>query len=413
MLLFWLSGLTALQFKSAGSAGPAGDARFTDTAIYYLAGKIACSPSRHLIYDPAVQLEEFNRLIAPAHSDKVYFCQSPPFFFVFMIPFALLPFQVYLIVWGFLSIVAGFGGLALLSRKIAGFTAMETTVLLLSTIVSFPAWIALLVGQTTWFVVALFSLFSWSLLKHRDTICGITIAATTFKPQYLPFLLIPALAAKRWKALATLAVTESLFLLLSGLVVGWKNVLEYPSILFQAESSPKFAGVWPQFMVSLRGFLSNFIGQSTVLMVAGGIMVLGILLVFWLWHSANNKGEQQARFAMSLTIVTALLASSHTHVYDLMLLAIPAVLTLKTSQTAQGDTLNTQPEHPARTPAKAAPACFALWSIILVGYPFISWLIVLLPGPFELHRYPFTVLNILLLALGLATRKPNSSPRPA
>ncbi len=367
-------------------AGNAGAGNFPDFLIFYNVGKMVLSGEHYNIYDPAAQLKFFNEAMAPLHSNEVFFCQSPPFFFVAMSVLARLPYVVAFKLWQIASVVAATASLWLLARHRSGWNVWHFAMLICGAIVSFPGCIALLVGQTSWFILTLFALFYWSLSSRRQVICGIVIAISAIKLQYLPFLIAIVFACRRWRTLASFAVSMLVLLSISALVCGLDNVLMYPQLLFNAETAPNYAGVWPAFMVSLRGPLSVLLPPALALKLASLLTLVGAAGIAWIWLKARDADAATQDFAMAASVLVSLIASAHTHIYDCLLLCLPVVLTLKSAKT--------QP---------LAPAGYKIWQALLFVYPVLSWNLVLIPIPMSvIYRLPATGVNILLLILAIA-----------
>jgi alpha-1,2-mannosyltransferase len=358
---------------------------FSDFIYFYLAGHIAHSPDAHAIYDPAVQLKWLNQLLAPISLSKPFYNQHVPFEFVLWIPAAMLPLSQSYVVWLILCVLAGLSSLALLLISAKRFSKFQIALVLFAVCASFPSMMSLRMGQQAYVFLTLECLFFWAFLARRDIAAGVTLALVSMKPHYCLFFAIPALADKRWKLLLAAAGTELALLALAGLVLGWENVLGYPSLLLHAEQAPNLLGVDAHKMVSFRGIATLFLPRSLALYAGLAVMALGLLITFVVWKRAVKSNLIDLRVPMSLTILLCLVTSAHTHSYDLLLLAVLAL-------TLPGE----------RNETWQTGTSYKIWCWIIYLYPVTSYLIlsllkIWLPLPF----IATFLLNVVLIFAGL------------
>jgi hypothetical protein len=169
-------------------------------------------------------------------------------------------------------------------------------------------------------VLALFCRF---FLDSRDTACGIMLALLALKPQYLPFLLLPIIAQRRWQALFAFAASLIGLSLAAAAYFGLPTVLGYPAVLANMESFR--VDVYPAWMVSLRGPLSMFLDHKLALEMSLIVSLMALAVLFLIWRKAKG---QAISVTVALTVVAMLVFSPHTHSYDLTLLAVPAALSV-------------------------------------------------------------------------------------
>lgn len=364
---------------------------FSDFVNCYWSGQLTMSDLRHEIYNAAIQLEAFNKLIAPAHVDKVCVIQYPPMFFLFMAPMTVLTMNAAFVLWCVISIGLGVWGLYSTLKDSGRYSRRQTALFLLATAVFLPAWMTIRMGQLTWWVLALTAAFYLAWKRRRDIVCGAILAVSTVKPQYTPFLVLPVLAGKRWKLLAAAAVFETILVGACVGIYGWDNVVGYPHFLMHAESSSIYAGVHPEKMVSLRGLLSSFLPQSIVLPVSF-VALLFSLSLLWVWSVSLKRVNDLLPWAMALTVVSALVVNPHVHFYDCLLLAVAAGITLPTISLFAA--------------VKLKPLSLRVWTTLLLLYPILSCALFIYWDVFghwsESSINPFSILNLILLLSGFS-----------
>lgn len=335
-----------------------------DFISFYMAGKMIGTADRLRIFDPAVQLSWQNLLISPDKIRACIYLPQIPFFFLIMWPFAWLPLKPAFAIWMTMSLVASFAGLFLLSRGKTLERASIAGMIVVGTIASTAGLKCLLVGQSSWWLLALVCFFYWSFSQKRDIACGIAAGVAAIKPHFLLFMLIPVALSGRKKLLAATAAALAVVLLGPGFIVGWTNVFCYPAFLLHYETTREFDMLFPERMVSIRGLLTLALPPAAALAAAFAAFALALALCSFIWHRCLKKQTISAAWAMAVSLVLLLVASPHTHVYDLILLALPAALTLPTWRAGEILAL--------------APPSLKLWCLTLLLYPLLSWLAFLL-----------------------------------
>ncbi len=363
----------------------------TDYVHFYEAGKIALSADRLQAYDPAVQLAWLNRIIAPVQTDSESFVQYMPFVFPLMTPFASIPLHWSQVLFAFSTLAFGAVCLLALTRRGRQWNLRSAAIFIVAVASSLPSVQTIVTGQISWFLTAVTAIYCLVFVKRREYIAGACLALATVKPQYAIWLAIPAVAGRRYRLLAALVVTELALICLAAAAVGWQNVINYPSILFHAESATPVAA---EAMVSVRGVLSQLLpaSQTTVIGINACLWIAGLAAAVVMW-SRPKEADHQA-YLLSFTIIAAVVLSPHGHLYDTLLLAIPAALTLPSISIAA---LKDTPDPTLR-----------LWHLIWWLYPLVGWLL-FLPTTFVPQARPALFLAvhslIFVLAFRLAARR--------
>lgn len=404
--LYWTTG------KDLGETN-ASKMYYADFVGYYRSGKMILSDDRTRIYDRQLQLKYFNELGAAQESSQFIYSQNPPFFFVILAPFALLPLNLSFKMWIVLSVFSAWISLHLLMKGLHNCGVKPSLMFTAAALLSAPGWICIAVGQMSWFITCLVALFFFAFLKSKNALCGLALALTTSKFQYVVLLSVPLLAQKRWKAIAWAAVFEFALLALSSLVIGLENVLNYPATLFNAETTKDYIGVFPESMISMRGILSLFLDRHQALIASSAIMFLGTIPMLWLWYVQSKiNSKATISWAFAVTVCASLLLSAHTHIYDDVLLVIAAATTLPLIWQNK-NTLETES-------SKGITICGIarnIWTFALLLFPIASWVIyIFCNNTDQVKRTPFAFLNLILL-LGAAimfekTKKPEQSHAP-
>ncbi|MCA9816652.1 MAG: DUF2029 domain-containing protein [Cyanobacteria bacterium HKST-UBA01] len=374
-----------------------GKADITDFFQYYQASALGQSKQSKKVYDPDVQKAWADELIAPIKSDKVFYNQQPPFSYTLLLPLSWLPPPSAYLAWCLAQMGFGLCGLYYLSR-LGPLKSRDRLLFIAGVALSFPAYSCIWHGNTSFWLLGAMSLFIAFIYERKELLSGVFLALSTFKPQYLFPLTVPVAAMKRWKIAAALVIFELLLMLSAAPLIGFENVIGYPYVVTHAESSDNFIGVNAHKMISLRGPIAMFLSTGASLKITAAVMFLSLGPLFLLWRKCTGVLSTVAtvdsmRFLWAVTICTMLLTSPHSHLFDFLLVAMAAALTLKTLSPI------------GRCPgAVNSDAVNKIWTIMLVVFPPLSWVANFAIGQehaavFFFFPYLFTLLILALLAL--------------
>ncbi len=338
----------------------------SDFTNVYNAGVLAkeCLTGEKLdIYDIKVQSEHFNKLIAPIVPEQPFYLQYPPYFFLLTMPLSLVPMNLAWIVWNLLGAGLSLLGLNRLAKQL-GMEALERKKLLAFFMSSYPAWLTVELGQTSFFLLAAATFFISFLKEHRFIAAGLSASILMVKLQYAPMFFLIGVIFGRLKFALTLGLALAILIGLSAFVLGWNTIVNYPHSLISGETGTAVSGVSAFMMQNIRGEMVLFFREDSGTLKKIVVGLFGIASVFSAWqlftaakeqtasadtsavhshaesdansdanHSSRvspNPDDSQRRidYAIALALIIALIASPHTHVQDYVLLALPAVLIL-------------------------------------------------------------------------------------
>lgn len=382
---------------------------FIDFVAFYSAGKIVLSDARANIYQFATQLAAYNKTLAESLAakisvDHIPLGQSVPWFFAMLAPFSLMPILVSYIAWCAAGLsLSGFWLWKILRQN--GYTKLFSALFLLGVAGSYPYEHLMDDGQNSAFILAALAFMLYNWLRGKDAASGVGLALMSIKPQYAVFLVIPVIAMRRWRILASAAATGTFLLILSALIFGVKTLADYPALLHQTEKTDP--AVFPTWMVSIRGPLSLLMNLDLALNISTITFAVAFLamLGFWLRYVVRAS-QNKIRIATAITLLVCMLTSPHTHIYDLVIFAAAVAIVPMRSFFETQD----------------LPAAAVLWSRVMVLYPLISFCIYLLteipafmPAGHEILGVGFFILNCVLLAILIsyyrtADRLPASAP---
>jgi hypothetical protein len=192
-----------------------------------------------------------------------------------------------------------------------------------SVVLFYPAFISLLKGQDTAFVLLGASAWMWALLARRERLAGVALALVLLKPQIALALALPLLASRN-RAAWWFCGASALLALYSWLLVGTGGLFRLLELLRLSADGQGY-GMNQPAMYNFLGLLIRGVpalDSATLSMFKWTVYVLAIGYLCWLWW---NKREALTPGHIGIAVTLSLFASPHLHLHDLSLLLLPAL----------------------------------------------------------------------------------------
>ncbi len=202
--------------------------------------------------------------------------------------------------------------------------------LITSCVLFFPIVMALVYGQLTALFFYGFYRTYRSLEGGRDFRAGLWSGALYLKPQYVVFLVLVFLLARRWRALAGLMLAGLVVLLGSLAIVGPEGLrAQYETLRAMSAFREVDPIIAPRWMINWRGLLASFLPEDvtdptgTLITAVLSIATVGLLPLVW----RGSWDPRSERFAVQMlaTVIIMMLASYHNHIHSAALLLIPGL----------------------------------------------------------------------------------------
>ena len=350
--LAWMVAFNAWQFAAWFHRHMTNDFR-----LYYGAARIGLDRGWDRIYD--IGLQQQTDLATWPGFDWWPYLNPPPLAWL-MAPLTVLPAATASVVW-MLVVTA----CLLASAGLAGAPDRWSLTWRIAAAAGFlPTFVALALGQVVP-VVALALVGCWALLRtNREYLAGLALLPLLLKPQLALLVPVALLLIGRWRAFLAWFVPTAGLGLLSVLSLGAHGLQQYAGLLIDINRLS-----WDEPW-SLR----TLVGSGWAMQVAQAAVVAGGLFVV---RTGRHRGPG---FALSVTIMTTLLANTYLSPADLTILLVPVWL-----MAAQ-----------AHRQAQSRMLAVALWAI--------GWLAILTPPVFVLG------LSFILVLLGLDYARSPASP---
>ncbi len=196
-----------------------------------------------------------------------------------------------------------------------------------------PIMEAMLMGQMS---IVLLALWWWAFVSWRTerwAQLGVAVALAAFKPQMAVLLVVALLAQKRWRALAYMVATQAVLWGVAILLLGPGILTSYIEVLRVSASTVGTLGFFPEAMPNLRGLLTILgLSSDASLQIAMLGWLLSILATAFVWRS---RWSFPVRFG--ITVLLAVMFSPHLYVHDASLLFL-TVMCAYIACTEQGKT---------------------------------------------------------------------------
>lgn len=319
-VLFWV----VRQQLIAGSS---------DFRIFYTAGLMLRRGEGRLLYDEALQTE-VERESAPQAVKRggplPY--NHPPFEATLFVPLTYLPYFSAYCVWIGLNMLLLAGSIYLIRPRLPALKEHYPWLLALAPLAFFPIAYALLQGQDSILLLALYCIAYAAFRRGNDVEAGAYLGMGLFKFHLiLPFAFI-LLLRRRWRALAGMSVIAAVELVVSWTLVGARQLLLYPTFAWHVNREQAPGVIVPANMANLRGLLEGWKGMSyPPPWIDIAIMAVSIGLLIWSsrrWQSVGLTDKIQWDSAFSISLVVTYLVGYHGYNHDMSFLLLPLVLTI-------------------------------------------------------------------------------------
>ncbi len=293
-----------------------------DFSIFYTAGRIAASGHYDLLYDVQTQVQVQGELLGkPIQTSELL-----PFNHLLL----LVPIQQListpnytasylrwnLVMVGFLAVTA-----VVINRL---FLAVEwerspRMIVVISSLLFYPAFVSLLKGQDTTFLMLGVGLWVYGVINKMDIPAGIGLAIAAIRPQIALMLGVPFLF-NRQKVLGW-AVLAGVVHLASFLLLGLEGATRFAEMLLISARGEGFY-LNRSAMFNLAGALVRLFPEMDnvmILVMAWSAFLLTLFFLCLLWARSQEIEFRHLSLALLLSLFTA----PHLHYHDLALLLFP------------------------------------------------------------------------------------------
>ena len=313
-----------------------------DFLPFYAAGRIAITQGMSKVYDWESQRQAENGILdetirqmlvsngqpvnpqdiaPPIQSTEVNPFPHPPFIVPLLMLVAQLDYLPAFITWSILMSLIFILSAILLVRLVPQAHERDRWVLLLGTVLFFPAFFSIINGQDTALLLLGASAWVYGLFQEREQLSGLGLALTMIRPHMAVMMALPFLF-KRRKVWWWFCMGAGALLLISVLLLGWTGIENFLRILATSANGEGNKFFNEDLMVNLIGFLRRTFPSMQASLVrqfgwAGYAIALVYLCVVWVKNAEIRERQ------IGLAVVITIIGVPHIHYHDLALLLIP------------------------------------------------------------------------------------------
>ncbi|MDX2105921.1 MAG: glycosyltransferase family 87 protein [Candidatus Melainabacteria bacterium] len=366
-----------------------------DFILYYNNGKLAWRAFQdHInIYDPVLQNEGLQQLVK-MKLDKIFYSQYPPYLFLLMMPLPFLPIKTVWVLWEIFGLLGVICSIILLVKKLE-LGEFKKACLVVASLSSFPYWLCFRLAQVALLLYPAFLGYFICLQNKKWFQAGLLGGFCLLKLQYAPVMFLLGLILGGWQFFAGFSLMGIIYLLGSILVLGWKNVGGYPEALKFGEIGGQVTGVSPETQQNIRGQLVCLLNNDgpQIHAVVSVLWLLASLALAYVWfknrRSILQGNNRTFMYLGSITLLSLLISSPHTHKQDYVFVILPAAWIL----------FGLMPE------AQMASKKVMALKFLIIAFPFLSWFFFLLTAFMPAIIQPFFAWAVAMLVLLLCSRK--------
>jgi len=302
-----------------------------DFSIFYTAGLMLRRGQGPELYDNRLQWQtqrEFTSAMPARQGPLPY--NHPPFEAVLCVPLTYLSYFHAYVVWAMLNLLLLAGIVLILRPDLPRLCGTLPWLPLLAAVGFYPIAVALMQGQDSILLLALYTLAYAALRRGHDAEAGVWLGLGLFKFHLvLPFVFV-LLLRRRWRALTGFLVSGIAVGLISLGLVGWRELLYYPRYVWEVNRHPPIDVIVPANMANLRGLILGWSWGPLVLpWLNAAVFAASVGMLCWAaaqWDPAGRDNETTWINGFSISMIATILVSYHGYNQDMSILFLPALL---------------------------------------------------------------------------------------
>jgi hypothetical protein len=312
--------LTATLTGHDGAIGLGFNAMGADWVIWEAAARAVLAHQGEHIYDQAWITELVNHDYASWLSQRLPYpvFPYPPVMLLLVMPFALLPMPLSVLTFEFLT----FAALVLFLRKLA--SDRFSWIFLLAGILICPAAAMNMAAGQNGFLTAALLAGGFALLETAPVAAGMLFGLLILKPQFMPLAIVALIAMKSWRPLVAMGAIMIALVLFSFLLFGPALWFGWADTFLRPQQGTGINGnAWGHMWDSSVSTCLSLIGAPdwAATMGQGIAALIALALVWWVFRQCQNLAIR-----LGVLFCATLLASPHLSSYDMILLALAALI---------------------------------------------------------------------------------------
>ena len=300
----------------------------TDFTTFYSAGAIVRDGFRHQLYDLPTQLRFQNQVRAGGVNLGTLPYLHPPFEALLFARLAYFSYPHAYLIWVLVNLSVLAATAMILRPHVPSLRERPTAYWVVTSFAYFPVFLAVLQGQEILLLLLVLTLAFIALKENRDYAAGCWLGMGLFRFHVILPLVLMLAWQRKFRALVSFAGLAFLWTLVSGWMVGWKELLDYPAYVWRTDQMVENQRIiFPSLMPNLRGVLDLLHSAGLSSAVTTSILAVGSagLLFFGAsrWKSAH-RASSPLGFPLALNVT--ILVGYYALMYDLSLVLLPIAL---------------------------------------------------------------------------------------
>jgi hypothetical protein len=302
-----------------------------DFSIFYTAGLILQHGQGGLVYSNGIQRQTQHEFASAFIQDNGFLPYNhPPFEALVFFPLTYMPYIDAYFLWLGINLLVLTGSIYLIRPWTGMLHSTFPWMVYLAALGFFPTAYALLQGQDSILLLALYCLAYAEFRRRRDTRAGIYLGLGLFKFHLiLPFAFI-LLLRRRWKVLLGICLSACFELVISWAIVG-KELFYYPRYAWLINRHVPMGVIFPENMPNLRGLLMGWMQSATPpLWIDAVLIATSAGLLVWAsryWQAQDFVDNYRWNAGFSIALVVTFLVGYHSYNHDMSILLLPILLT--------------------------------------------------------------------------------------
>ena len=292
----------------------------SDFIAFYTAGRIANQFGAAHVYDVSlqqnIQQAQVGFSLAPG---QVLLYNHLPYLIPILQLIAVKDYVTSFILWDVLLLTLYTLTMYLLTKTL-DWDAPSSVLAFIGGLTFFPAFVSLLNGQDSAFLVLGVALCLYFLARERDLFAGLGLALVTVRPQIAILLVIPFLF-KRRKVLIGFGIGASLLAMVSMVMLGLDGTKQFIDFLLLTTNG-EWYGIKESAMFNLIGILTRAaptLNPQMIRLTGWIAYTLAALILGWFAFKASSVQSKH----LGMIVIASLFFAPHLHYHDLALLLIP------------------------------------------------------------------------------------------
>jgi hypothetical protein len=282
------------------------------------------------LYDPALQSRFQQQFMGGLMFEGgVLLFPNPPFVAIAFSPISLLPLDIAFYLWSLIQVGLLIWILFSMNRLFSHWEKHERIILVITILAFWPLTYTFLLGQFSLFLLLALLQMYIAMKNSKLTQAGLWMFLLTIKPHTLLVPGMMTLNKRYWRMAATAVITGVIIFIATSLVIGLKPWQGYIRSLQALGSYFGKYGVHPDTEYTIRGVLSNILGNSQgnlTNIISIIILLIGMIFTWWLWSRDIPQNSSRFILYFAFTILLSVFLSLHLNPHDSLVLVLPAAL---------------------------------------------------------------------------------------